>query len=134
MEDDGQIVDRFDLVDELDEESAAAVIFWIFVPCVFPSNRLCIEWRSIVKIYTGSKLEYPRLVVVGMGPGYSELRHDVAVVIAGRQCIKDQCCRHLRCGIEDADLHRIEARNVKLGAHRNAAAPFLCSSRSRRHQ
>ena len=43
MEDDGQIVGRFDLVDELDEESAAAVIFWIFVPCVFPSNRLCIE-------------------------------------------------------------------------------------------
>ena len=133
LEGDGQIVDGFDLVDELDVEGAAAVIVRVLLPGIIEGDGLGVERRAVVKLHARPQLEGPGLVIVGMAPGLRELRHRLAAVVQRRQCVEDERRRGLRRGVVDADLERIEAGNVELEPDGDAAAGLLRRGGVREH-
>src|SRR5438067_3190647 len=125
MEGDRQIVDRLYLLDALDIESAAATVVRVLLPCVVEGNRLGVERRAIVKLHTGAELVGPRLVVVGMRPGFRELGDRLAAFVEPCERVEDQRCGGFRRGVVDAHFEGIEARDIELEADRDAAALFL---------
>ena len=78
-----------------------------------------------MKLDAGPQLERPSLEIFRRLPGKRELRLRDAFVVEINQRIENRRSRCQRCCIEDADLQRIETRNIGLKADSDAAALLL---------
>src|SRR5712691_13343686 len=101
------------------------MIVRVLLPRVVEGDRLGVEWGPIVEFHARAQLIGPGLVIVGMGPGFRELRYRLAAVVERGERVEQQRRRDLRRGIVDADLERIEAGNVDLEPDGDAAALLL---------
>ena len=123
--DDRQVVLGFDAQRVGDVEGAAAVVLGVLLAVEVEGHRLGVERRAVRELHVGPELEGPGLEVVGRGPRQGEAGLGLAVLAEPGELLEEQAGGDVGRGVVDADLQRIEARDVELDADGERAALLL---------